>query len=169
MQRQTTRDYFDKARLWCALAMVLAGAAAIAGSGLDWIRIVEAPELRTDTTFEPDELGATEPTEPFSGIEAGDGWWTAAGGAVLALAGIALLSTGRAGFGWLGVVAALVIGVIALADYRGIGELSSSFSRRTDITGDAEPALGITLVAGAALAGFVASMGGLAATPRRQP
>ncbi|CAN5564637.1 hypothetical protein BH24ACT26_BH24ACT26_00700 [soil metagenome] len=160
-------DFFDKARVWAVAVMVAAGIASIIGSTLAWVTITVRPELQEGTRFEDDELEAPRITAPFNGLEARDGWWSLAGGVVLIAAGLALYLRRRAGWGWLGVLGAVTIGAVGIADYRGIGDLSSSISHRMDIVGGAEPGVGLTLVVAAAITGLVGSVAGIAASPRR--
>ncbi len=159
-------DFFDRARAWAAIVMTIAGVSAIVGSSLDWVRITVRPELATDTRFDT-ENSPEEPrvSRPFTGLEARDGWWSLAGGVVLVISAGLLVLRRRAGWAWLGLLGAVIVGAIALADYRGIGDLSSSLSHRMNIVGKAEPAVGITLVAAGALLGLLGAVGGIAATP----
>jgi LPXTG-motif cell wall-anchored protein len=163
------RDLFDRARTWAVALMLVAGVAAVAGSALDWVTITARPELRPDATFEGASNQPEEPraTQPFTGLEAGDGWWSLAGGVGLALGAGLLLVRKRAGGAWFGTVASMVIGAVAIADYRGIGDLSSSISHRMDIVGRAEPGVGLVLVVAGALAGLIGSVAGIAASPNR--
>jgi hypothetical protein len=163
------RDFFDRARAWAAVVMIAAAAAAIVGSTLDWVTISVRPELREDVSFgaNQEQVEAPQVTRPFTGLEAHDGWWSLAGGVVLLLAALALLLTGRGSMGWVGMLGSVVVGAVAIADYRGIGDLSSSISVRMDIVGGAEPAAGITLVVAGAIGGLVGSVAGIAASPHR--
>ena len=160
-------DFFDRARSWAAVVMAIAWAAAIVGSSLDWVRITVRPELAEDTRFD-DQNSPEEPrvSRPFTGLEAGDGWWSLAGGVVLVVSAALLVLRRRARWAWLGLLGAVLVGAIALADYRGIGDLSSSLSHRMNIVGQAEPGVGITLVAAGALAGLLGAVGGIAASPQ---
>ena len=161
-------DFFDRARAWAAVLMAVAGVAAIGGSAMDWVTITMRPELRQGARFGGDvELREPRVSEPFTGLEAGDGWWSLAGGVVLVVAAALLLVRKRAVWGWLGLLGAVLVGAIGVADYRGIGDLSSSLSHRLNIVGGAEPAVGITLVVGAAIAGLLGSVAGIAASPHR--
>ena len=166
MRGERPFDYFDRARAWAVVVMVVAGLLAITGSALEWVTIGLRPELRSGTRFD-DETALDEPrvSEPFTGLEAGDGWWSLSGGIVLVLAAALLWLRRRSVWGWLGLLGSVVIGAIAVADYRGIGDLSSSLSHRLNIVGEAEPAIGITLVVAAALAGLLGSATGIAASP----
>ena len=150
-------NYFDKARGASAAGLIAAGAAAIIGSLLDWVSITPPRIIPADQA---------EGAEPFTGIEATDGWWVIGLAIVLILMAIMLTVTRRSLYAWLGFLTSIVMGGIAIADYRGIGELTSAITRRMDIIGDADPALGIMLVAAAALIGVIASLIGVAATPR---
>ncbi len=158
-------DYFARARRWAVAAMAAAGFVAVIGSVLDWVTITPPPEPPPGIDFGAQEIEAQRATEPFTGTEARDGWWTLGAGLVLVVAAGLLLLRGRGAYGWLGLLASIVIGAVAVADYRAIGDLSSGLSRRMDVVGDADPALGITLVAAAALVGLVASGAGIAASP----
>ena len=169
MDEAPPRDFFDRARAWAATVMLAAGVLAIVGSTLDWVTIAIRPKLRDDVSFGNDQRQVTPPhvSEPFTGLEAGDGWWSVAGGAVLVLAAVGMLVIRKASLGWLGLLGSVLVGAVAIADYRGIGDLSSSISHRLDIVGGAEPGLGLTLVVTAALGGLVGSVAGIAASPGR--
>jgi hypothetical protein len=164
------RDFFDVARAWASAVMLSAGAAAIIGSTLVWVSITVRPELQPGATFEGQDNRPEEPevTKPFTGLEARDGWWSLTGGVVLVVAAVLLWLRRRATWGWLGLVGSILAGAVAIADYRGIGDLSSSISHRMDIVGRARPAFGLTLVVAAGIAGLVASVAGIAASPREE-
>jgi LPXTG-motif cell wall-anchored protein len=166
--RPSGGSFFDVARTWASVALVAAGAAAILGSTLDWVTITVRPELRGGTTFQGESNRPEAPrvSRPFTGLEARDGWYSLAGGGLLLLAGTMLFLRRRVLWGWLGLLASVVIGAISIANYRGIGDLSSSISHRMDIVGGARPALGLTLVVAAGLLGLVAAVAGIAASPR---
>jgi hypothetical protein len=156
MDDSLARDAFDRAREWVSGALFLAGALAIVGSLMDWV------------TFDFDderflELGV-EPSDPISGFDVGDGWWVAAAGVVLIGAAFLLVLRGR-GAG-LSLVASIVIGGIAISDYRGVGNVTSDLARELNLVGEPHPAIGLTLVAVAAILGMLASIAGIAATPR---
>ncbi|MFN2490755.1 MAG: hypothetical protein ABR529_13685 [Actinomycetota bacterium] len=169
MTAARSKDFFDWVRVWAVAVMLAAGVAAIVGSALEWVTITVRPELRQDTLFdagnEPEE---PEMTKPFTGLAARDGWWSLAGGVILIAAALLLLVRQRARWGWLGVIGAVLIGAVAIADYRGIGNLSSNISRRLNIVGEAEPGIGLTLVVAAALIGLIGSVAGIAASPPRR-
>ncbi len=162
-------DFFDNARRWAAALLVVGGAAAIAGSALDWVVITARPQLQRGVDFGQGQPGVVAPeiTRPFTGLEAGDGWFVAIAGLVLVGASLLLLLRKRALYAYLALLASIVIGAIAFADYRGVGDLSSSIAQRMDIVGKARPALGLTLVAVSAFAGLFGSVAGIAASPRR--
>lgn len=153
MTETVPTNFLDKARGIAAAGMMAAGGAAILGSLLDWVTI-ESPAGFTG-----------QPSIPFTGIEARDGWYVIIGAAIMiVLAG--LLTWRRRGlYAWLGFLDSVVIGIIAIADYRGVNDLTSTISRRMDIIGDAEAGVGLILVAVAALVGVLASLTGVAATP----
>jgi hypothetical protein len=152
-------DYFDRARALAAAVMIAAAAAAIIGSLLNWVTI----------TPPPTEAGRRQASEPFSGVEARDGWYVIAAALVLAVSAIGLILRRRSAYAGLAFVAAIVIGAIAFADYRGIGELRSAISERMDIVGDADPAVGLMLVAAGGFLGLVGAVIGIVASPRARP
>jgi hypothetical protein len=162
-------DFFDVARKWAAVLLVGAGVLAVVGSMLDWVTITVRPSLSENIDFgdQRDALEAPQVTEPFSGLEAGEGYWVLGAGIVLVAMGALLLLRRRALYAWLALLASVVIGAVAFADFRGVGDLSSSFSRRMEIVGKARPALGLTLVAVSAFMGVLGAAGGIAASPKR--
>jgi hypothetical protein len=169
MRRAPERDFFDVARAWAGALMLAAGVAAVIGSTLDWVTISIRPELQPGADFGTDEaLEEPEVTEPFTGLEARDGWWTLLGGALLVVAGAGIIVRKRSGWGWLGMLAAILVGAVGIADYRGMGDLASSISQRMDIVGGAEPGFGLLLVVAGALAGLIGSVAGIAASPRER-
>ena len=162
------RDVFDTARLWAVALLVLAGALATIGSTLEWVDIVVQPEIRGDVNFGVNQPEVEEPpvSRPFTGLEAGDGWFVLGAGALMITSAALLWFTRSGRFAWLGFLAAVVTGAIAFTDYRGVGDFTSSISQRMNLVGKVVPALGLTLVAAAALVGLVGSVIGIAATPR---
>ena len=160
-------SFFDRVRSVAGTIVMASGAAAIVGSMLAWVTITPPPKVRP--ALRRAELQGVKASEPFSGIEAGDGWWVFGAGVVMILAAGMLILRRRGLYAWIALLAAVVIGGITFADYRAIGDLSSGLSRRMDIVGLAKPSLGITLVAASALIGIVASGAGIAATPRNHP
>jgi hypothetical protein len=163
------RDFFEVARRWAALTLVAAGILAAVGAMLDWVTITVRPSLSENIDFGTQREGIEAPqrTEPFTGLEAGEGYYVLGAGAIQVAAGALLLLRRRARYAWIGLLAAVVVGAIAFADFRGIGDLSSSISRRMEIVGRARPALGLTMVAGAAFLGVLGAAGGIAASPSR--
>jgi LPXTG-motif cell wall-anchored protein len=157
MRDQLARgNYFDRARGVAVAILIAAAVAAIIGSLLEWVTI----------TPPPTEAGRRQASEPFTGIEAGDGWYVIAAAVVLGLAAVGLYLRRRVLYAGIAFVAAIVIGAIAFADYRGIGEITSAISERMNVVGDADPAAGIMLVAAGAFAGLVGAVIGIVATPR---
>ena len=150
-------DYFDKARALAATGLILAALVAIGGSLLDWVHITP-----------PEIVPASEAPniEPFSGVEAQDGLWVISGALILIVCGVGLVVRRRSGYAVLAFLVSVVIGAIAIADYRGISEVSSAISQRMNIVGQATAGIGLKLVAAAALVGVISSVIGLAATPR---
>jgi hypothetical protein len=153
-------DPFAKVRIIAVALLLIAGVAAIAGSMLEWVTISEAPELVEGADFE-DETVTPPDTEPFSGLEQGDGWPVLVSGIVVMIGASLLLIRKRSGWAWLALIGSVVIGAVAFADYRGVAELA----RDMDVSGEVEPGLGLALVAGAGIIGLLASAAGIAATP----
>jgi hypothetical protein len=153
----TAITYFDRARSLASALMIAGGAGAIIGSFLDWVTIDPPPTV-------PDDQLAN--TVPYSGIEAGDGWVAIALGIIIIAAAIALATAHRRGFARLAFIACIVLGGLAFADARAVGDLESGISQRMDVVGEPDSGLGIKLVAVAALVGLIGSATGLAASPR---
>jgi hypothetical protein len=151
-------DYFDKARNVAASLLVVTAAVAILGAFLDWVTITPPQSL----------AGRRQATDPFSGVEARDGWIVVAAGAVTAICAPLLVLRRRGFYAGVAFVAAIVIGAIALASYRGINDLRSAISVRMDIVGEADPALGIALVAASSFVGLVGATLGIIATPSQR-
>jgi hypothetical protein len=162
-------DYFDRARAIAVALLVAAGAVAILGAFLDWVTITERPELDPQADFGEQAVEAPEVSKPYSGVEARDGWVVVVAGCVLLLAAAGLALRRRGVFAGVAFLAAMVIGGVAFADYRGVGDVSSAISDRMEIFGDPDPAIGITLVAIGAIAGLLGSVAGFISTPRRAP
>jgi hypothetical protein len=150
-----TLDYFDKARSVAAAFMFAAAAAAILGSFLDWVSVEEPPVVPADQIPQ---------LEPFNGIEANDGWVTAIAGIVVLMCTALLVVRRRAFWAGLAFLASMLIGGIAVADYRGIEQI---FYEEMDRIGGVSPGIGLTLVAAGGFIGLIASAAAVAATPRR--
>lgn len=153
-------DYFDRARSVAVALMIAAAMVAVIGSTLEWATISNAPDLVEGADFGDQPIEKPN-TTAFTGLDAGDGIWVIVAGVVLLIAGVMLIARRRSAWAWLGLVASVVIGAIAFADYRGIEDVA----RALDRSGDADPALGLLLVAAGGLVGMIASVGGIAATP----
>jgi hypothetical protein len=154
MSEPPAQDFTERARSVAASVLFAAAAAAIVGSVIDWVTIDPPPRLPP-----------TENAEPFTGIEARDGWWVILGALVVMGCAAMLVVRRRSSYAWAAFVVWISVGAIAIADYRGVGDLSSDISRRMNRVGDIEPGLGLTLVAAAALIGVLASAAGVAASP----
>ena len=154
MSQAGTRDYFDKARAVAAAFLIAAGAAAIIGSFLDWVTI-EPPDVV------PEEQAHR--LDAFTGVEANDGWVIVGAASILILFTLMLVVRRRAVWAWGAFILSMLIGGIAVADYRGIDAIFYEEMRRI---GDPTPALGLTLVAAAGFIGLIASAAAVAATPR---
>jgi hypothetical protein len=164
-------DIFERALRIAVSVLLLAGSAAIIGSLLDWVTITERPELAEDFDFGDQNAGVQDPevTEPFNGVEATYGIYSLAGGAVMILGAVLLLARRRGKYAWICFLAAIAIGGIALAAYRGISDPASPLYQRMDIVGGVDPAFGLTLVAAAAIGGLLGSIVGVVATPHQRP
>lgn len=158
-------DFFDRARAFAAAAMLLAGALAIVGSALDWVTITKR-DVVAGTDFGDEEVEPGQ-GQAFQGLDDRDGRYILIAGVVVIASAIALLVRKRSGAAWLGFIAAMVVGGIAFADYRCIGNNTCALSQRMDVGTEARPAVGMTLVAAAGIIGVVASVAGVAATPQR--
>lgn len=147
------RDFFDKAREVVSMALFLAGALAIVGSLLDWVTFSVAEQA----------VPGVRPSDPLSGLDVGDGKWVLGAGVVVILAAFLLVLRQSAGYAGLALIASIVIGAIGVSDFRGIGEVTAE----VNLVGVPHAAIGLTLVVAAAIIGLIASIAGIAATPRR--
>ncbi|MGH2774585.1 MAG: hypothetical protein ACRDJT_04020 [Actinomycetota bacterium] len=165
------RDFFDRARAVAVALMIAAGAAIAIGSFLEWVSLSDVPNRVEDTDFGSEEDFEDEPqrTEPVSGTETPYGINTLVAGAVLIASALALLARRRGKWAWLGFLATVIAGGLAITAYRGIADTSSPLHQELELVGRARPGFGLTLVAGGAIAGLVASVGGVIATPYREP
>lgn len=160
MRASGTSDYFVRARRVAAAGLVVAAVIAAVGATLPWARATGTPTLVPGTDFGND--GAIEPPRAsVSGLEAGDGWWIVTGAIVLMISATLLLLWAR-GAGW-GLLASVLIGGIAIADYRGIEQLAQD--ERVAGT-EIGAGVGLTLVIGAAFLGTITAVAGMAASPR---
>jgi LPXTG-motif cell wall-anchored protein len=163
--RFSQTDIFDKGRTIAVAALVAGAAAAITGSFLDWVTITDRPQVSPGADFGAQEVDEPEFSEPYTGVDARDGWIVVGAGVVLLLSALGLGLRKRKAFAILAFVAAMVVGGIAFADYRTVGDVSSAISDRMGIFGDPDPAIGITLVAGGAVLALAGAVAGLIATP----
>jgi hypothetical protein len=150
-------DYFDRARHVAVAILVLAALLAILGSFLDWIVITKLPP-------EPEGGFGGQRTVPYAGVDARDGWIVIGAAVVLLAASVGLAARRRTA--WLAFVASVVMGAVAFSAYREVGNLSSAISRRMDIVGDPEPAIGVALVAIGGVAALLGSVLGMISSPR---
>ncbi|MEA2435379.1 MAG: hypothetical protein QOG54_2836 [Actinomycetota bacterium] len=137
-------DIFDKARSVAASVLFACGLAAILGAVLAWVT-VELPELGVPNG---------RPAETVTGIEGTDGWIVIVAGAMVIVAAVLLVLRATSGYAWLAFLASMVVGGIALANYRQLDQIG-------------EPAMGLLLVAAAGIIGVIAAAAGVAASPRR--
>ena len=158
-------DFFDRARLIAAIVLLIAGVLAIIGCFLDWV------------TFTLDEPAGTQTSQsasaPIAGTKVSDWKVVAVAGLLIAGCAVLLALRKRSLYAWISFLASMIIGAIAVADYRGLGEPTSGFLRgleqslHTTVQGRAEPGVGLTLVAISGIGGLIASVVGIAATPHR--
>jgi hypothetical protein len=153
MSEPTSRDYFHKARTVTASVLFAAALAATVGSLLDWIVVAEVPP-----TVPGDQL---DRLPPFTGIELGDGW-IVIGAAIIVLVSAFLIVLRGKFAGW-ALLGCIVIGGIAISNYRTVAEVHLALE---GIGRDPRPGLGLTLVTIAGLVGAVAAAGAMAASPR---
>lgn len=151
-----TLDTFDAARRFSCIGLVVAALIGCAGALADWVTIEPPPIVPPSQR---------ERTRPFTGIEAGDGWWVVTAGMVFIVAAAGLWLRARRRYAWVAFLAAILGGGVVVADYRGIGDITSSLAQRVDWVGAASPAIGITLAAAGMIAGLLAAVGALVATP----
>ena len=169
MQPSMPHNFFDKARVFAASGVLLAGLCAVAGSALDWV-VIKERQVAEDADFGP-ETGEIEPGQgtAFRGIEDRDGWITLGGGGALVAAAVLLVLRRRSGYAWIAFWVSLLIGGIAFADYRNISDLEDAptgIERRQEVGAEARPAIGLTVVTAAGMLGVISAVGGVAATPR---
>lgn len=152
---ETSRDYLERARAWSATGLFISGLLTIVGSFLDWVTIGELPDV-----IPPNQAARAE---PFNGLDVADGWATLVAGIVMLFAATMLVLKARSSFAWLGFVAAVVAGGIAISDYRGVEQL---FIDLEGIGRDPDPGIGLILLAIGGLLGLVSAVAGIAATPK---
>ena len=155
MQPAASRNYFDRARAVAASALFAAGAAAILGSLLEWVTVEARPP-----SVPEDQLHRLP---PLTGTEVTDGWYVIGAAVVVIVSAFALVMRKNSGWGWLAFVSSIVIGAVAVADYRDIEGL---FSDVEGIGRGPVPGLGLMLVIASSFVGVVASVAGVAASPR---
>lgn len=156
-------DTFEKARAAAAALLLSAAIAVIAGCFLDWVTITEQPDiLPTESSAGP---GGEQLTEPFNGIDTGDGKYLVTGAVILIAMALLVFVRKKSGYGWIAFLTSFVMGIIGIADYRAIAGETLEL-KGVDVIGSTEPALGITLVAAGCLIGLVASLVGVAGSPR---
>jgi hypothetical protein len=155
MGRGEGRDYFDKARSVAAVLLLGVGIAAVAGAFLEWVTIRPPERVPADQASRLDA---------FTGMETSDGWVVVALAGAIVLSALFLVIRKRSFYAWIAFWCSMLMGGISIADYRGIDKL---FYEEMNRIGDPAPAFGLTLVAVAGLVGIVASVTGVAASPKR--
>ena len=150
-----SRNFLERARVWSATGMFIAAALLVAGSQLDWVSIAQLPERI------PANQAHRAP--PFNGFDVGDGYTICIAAAVIAGCAMLLVLRAKGAFAWIALVASIVAGGIAISDYRGVDQV---FEDLEGIGLGVDPGAGLTLVAVGAFLGLIASVAGIAATPR---
>ena len=163
MRRASGVDTFTRVRVWSASILLIAGVLAIIGSAIDWVTVEPPPGEPAGIDFEGRPFATEESSDPFTGLEASDGWVTVIGGALMLMAGIRLVTAARGGGA--GALGAIVTGAIAISAYRAVGSPTSGIMERTDTVGDAEPGAGLILLVLATVVGLIAAIFAMAATP----
>lgn len=153
MSRTGSGDFFDRARAFSAAVLLAAGAAAIIGAFLDWVSI-EPPDVVPPA--QEDRLAG------FTGIETVDGRVILGGGVVLVASAILLALRRKALYGWIAFLVSMLIGAIAIADYR---DITGLFYDEMHRIGDPTPMFGLGLCATAGIVGLLGSLVGITATP----
>lgn len=164
MQRTSGIDFTTKVRVVAGAVLLIVGVLGVVGSVVDWVTITPPGSPPPGVDFEGDPFIPNESTEPFNGLEAGDGYVTLVASGLILAAGF-LLVIGRKG-GGLGFVSSMLLGAVAISAYRGTSSPGSVLMERTDTAGDPDPALGPLLLGIAAVTGLVAAALAVAATPR---
>jgi hypothetical protein len=164
-QAPTAPDFFDRARLAAAIGLFVAGAVAVIGCFLQWV------------TFSLDEPPGTQtrqtPSAPIPGTKVSDWKVVLVAGLVVILCAVLLAIRKRSLYAWICFISSMIVGAIAVADYRGLGDPTSGFIRgleralHTTVQGKAQPGAGLTLIAIAGVGGLIASVVGIAASPHR--
>lgn len=154
-------DYFDRARTVAVAVLAPAGALAIAGSFMNWTTKGEVPTGMGFSNRARELL-----SDPVTGFDAGDGK-VVIGAAVFVLVAALLLAVSRQSrYGLLALVASMVIGAVAIAAYRSLGDPSSDFFRKLELAGEIDPGIGLILVAIAGLLGVLAGALGMISSPK---
>jgi hypothetical protein len=148
-------DYFERARAIAGSVLFAAATAAIIGSILDWVIVAQEPPVVP--TDQLDRL------PPFTGLEVGDGWFVIAAAVVVLLSAFFIVM--KAKLAWLAFFGSVIIGGIAISDYRGIADLHLELE---GIGRDPAPGLGLTLVAAAGVIALIASVAAIAASPSQR-
>jgi len=164
-------DFFDRVRTVAVAVMIAAGAAIAVGSFLDWVALSDVPNRDQEADFGSEEAFENEEqrSEPVAGTETPYGINALVAGLVLIGAAPMLLMRRRGKWAWLGFLASVIAGGLSIAAYRAIADESASLYRELDLVGRASPGFGLTLVAAGAITGLIASVGGVIATPYREP
>ena len=148
-------DYFERVRAISASVLFAAGTAAIIGSILDWVVVAQEPPVVP--TDQLDRL------PPFTGLEVGDGWFVIAAAVVVLISAFFIVMQGK--LAWLAFVGSVMIGGIAISDYRGVADLHLELE---GIGVNPRPGLGLTLVAAAGVVALIASVASIAASPSQR-
>ena len=159
-------NFFNKARRIAVVVLLVAGALSIIGSLLNWVTISRPPLIEGSDFGANNDKVVEEASEPFTGLEAAYGYYSLAGGIIVTLGAVLLLGRARGKYAVVSFVASMFVGALALVAYRQISDRTSALYLKMDIEGVARPALGLTLVTVGAIVGLLASVAGVAASPR---
>ena len=151
-------DYFDRARMVAVALLVLVGVTAIAGSFMAWTTRGTLPE---EILVEAGPVVEDQLSDPVTGFDAGDGKVVIGAAAFVLVAAMLLAVTRTSGYGLLAILASMVIGAVAIAAYRALGDTTSDFYRKLDLAGEIDPGIGLILVAIAGLLGVIAGSLGM--------
>ena len=157
-------DYFERARAVSVALLVLAGVLAIAGSFMDWTTkgtIPDEARFQSGTPVIHDML-----SDPVTGFDAGDGKVVIAAAAFVLVSAMLLAVTRQGRYGLVALLASVVIGAVAIAAYRALGDTASDFFRKLDLAGAIDPGIGLILVAIAGLLGVLAGSLGMISSPK---
>ena len=154
---RSTLDPFDRARSIAATGMFMAALCVVVGALLNWVSIEPPPII---------PIEQADQTIPFAGIDTRDGKIVLVAGIVLGLCAVWLVVSKRGLPGIIGMLASILIGGIAFADFRAVEDPASGLMRRMERVGAIDPGIGLTLVAVGGILGLITTVAAIAASPR---